>query len=379
MRTESRILTGSWLRHLRPRLIDAFVLREVIGPFLGGVAFFSFVFLMFQVLRLADFFIIHGVGGVILLKMVGLLMLSFLPMAIPVALLIGVLVGFGRLSADGELVALKANGISIFRLTLPALGFSFVIMALTLALNLEWVPWGDRLFKTTLIRVSNTKVVGSIREGTFTSGFFDLLIFADKVDVETNRLHRVFVYDEREKKNPLTVVAREGEVVSVKQSSELAAAAMLKLYDGNIHRNDIAAGTYQKIDFGEYRLFLKVPEGADTATVKPRMIPHRELRNIVRLHPENRELATEFWRRYAVALAPSIFVFLGIGLGTFRTRAVRAGAALISLAVIVVYWSVQAVSAVAAQKGLLHPAVAAQMPNLLTAGLAAWSYRTALW
>lgn len=378
MRIDFRV-ARSWLWRLGPRKTDTYILSEVIGPFLGGVVFFSFVFLMFQALRLADFFIIHGVGGLVLMKMVGLLMLSFLPMAIPVAFLIGVLVGFGRLSADGELVAMKANGISVFRLTVPVLVLSFGIMALSLALNLTWVPWSDRLFKRTLIRVSNTKVVGSIREGTFTSGFFDLLIFADKVDVETNRLHRVFVYDEREKKNPLTVVAREGEVVSVKQSAELGAAAMLKLYDGNIHRNDIAAGLYQKIDFGEYRLFLKVEEGADTATVKPRMIPHRELRDIVRRDPANRELATELWRRYAVALAPSIFVFIGIGFGTFRTRAVRVGAALIALTVIVIYWSVQAVSAVAAQKGILHPAVAAQMPNLLTAGLAAWSYRTALW
>ena len=59
-----------------------------------------------------------------------------------------------------------------------------------------------------------------------------------------------------------------------------------------------------------------------------------------------RRLLTEqgfvHWRRYAVAISPLIFVFLGMGYGTVRTRAVRAGAALIALLVILIYWSVQA-------------------------------------
>ena len=47
----------------------------------------------------------------------------------------------------------------------------------------------------------------------------------------------------------------------VKTDSELGAAAVLRLYNGSIHRNDIAADLYQKIDFGEYNLYLKVDEG----------------------------------------------------------------------------------------------------------------------
>ena len=98
------------LNFLKPKKIDLYVVTEVIGPFFGWLVFFIFIFLMFQALRLAEFFIVHGVSAWTLGKMTMLLSLSFLPVALPVSFLIAVLTAFGRLSSDSELVAMKANG-----------------------------------------------------------------------------------------------------------------------------------------------------------------------------------------------------------------------------------------------------------------------------
>lgn len=371
------------IKSARPIKLDWYVLEEVMGPFLGGILFFSFVFLMFQALRLAEFFIIHGISGMVLGKMTALMVLSFMPTALPVAFLIGILVGFGRLSADSELVAMKANGISIWRLATPVLGIAIVVSFLSLMLSMEWVPWGERTFKQTLIRVSNTKVVSSIKEGTFVTGFFDLLIYADKLDPKTNKMYRVFIYDEREAKNPMTIVAEEGQILPVKATSQLGAAAVLKLERGNIHRNDIDAKTYQKIDFGEYKLYLKIDEGEANATIKPRMIPQEELIDLISRTPKDSghlvEYLTEYWRRYAMAITPLLFVFLGIGFGTIRTRAVRAGAAIVALGVIIVYWAVQACTTVMAQKGWIPPALAMQLPNGVMLILAYYGFKSAVW
>src|SRR4051794_4150936 len=103
------------LRRFLPGRIDRYVLTEVMGPFLGGNIFFVFILLMFQALRLADFFIVHGIPAATLGQMTLLMSLSFIPTTLPAAFLIAVLVGFGRLSADSELVAMKANGLSILR------------------------------------------------------------------------------------------------------------------------------------------------------------------------------------------------------------------------------------------------------------------------
>jgi lipopolysaccharide export system permease protein len=248
---------------------------------------------------------------------------------------------------------------------------------------MEWVPWGDRTFKQLLIRVSNTKVVSSIKEGTFTSGFFDLLIFADEVDSKTNRMKRVFIFDEREPKNPLAVTAQEGELMSVKSDTELGASAVLKLYTGNIHNNDRVSNSYQKVDFNEYRLFLNIDEGDAEHTLKPRMIPYGVLKQSIRSSEKGsqgyREFTTELWRRYSVGITPIIFVFLGIGFGTVRTRAVRAGAALTATLVITLYWGAQAVGTVLGQKGYLPAFAAMQFPNFITGVVAYFGYKSSLW
>jgi lipopolysaccharide export system permease protein len=368
---------------IRPTRIDRYVLLEVLGPFLGGVFFFSFVFLMFQALRLSDFFIIHGVSLLVLLELASLMILSFLPIALPIAFLIGVLVGFGRLSSDSELVAMKANGISVLRLSAPVLALALLVSLLSLGLNMEWVPAGDRLFKRTIIRVSNTKVASAIREGAFTTGFFDLLLYTDKHDSKSGRMQRVFIFDERDPKNPLAVVAQEGEILPVQTESRFGSANVLRLMDGSIHINRPSEDAYQKMDFSEYRLFLKIDEGADNAQIKPRMLPYHELQDEIQKNPPTTgpgiEFRGEFSRRLAVAISPIVFVFLGMGFGTVRTRAVRAGAALIALAVILTYWSIQAGATVASQKGWVPPMLAMQIPNLLTGLVAIRAFKSANW
>src|SRR4051812_16023358 len=216
----------------RPLRFDRYILEEVVGTFIGACIFILFILLMFQALRLAEFFIIHGASGVMLGKMAFFMAVAFLPTALPLSFLIAVLVAFGRISSDSELIAMKANGISVTRLAVPISLFAVFIVVLSMALNISWIPWSVKAFKQTQIKIGNTKVVTAIKEGTFTSGFFDLLIFADKVDTHTNRLHRVFIFDEREAGNPLIYVSKDAEIVPVKTNSELGAAIMLRLNDG---------------------------------------------------------------------------------------------------------------------------------------------------
>ena len=370
------------LRRFLPTRIDRYVLGEVLGPLLGATIFIIFLFMMFQALRLADFFINRGIGGMMLGKLSALMALSFLPMALPPAFLIAVLMAYGRLSSDSELVAMKAGGIGLLRLAMPPLLVALVLMGVSGALNSEWVPWGARELKGTLIKVGNTKAVGTIKQGTFT-GFFDLLIFAEKVDTKNNRLEKVFIFDEREPKNPLTVVSKSGELVQVKTGTDLGTAALLKLYDGSIHHNDLVADTYQKIDFGEYNLYLKVDEAAGETQMKPHMYTHKDLLVwIASTHPGNwdwYESRGEYWRRISVAFVFVLFVFLGIGFGTVRTRAVRSGAVLTALLVLILYYSAQTVAGMVMQKGIVPPWLAMEVPNIMVGILGLESFRRASW
>ncbi len=379
---EPRTPRKSGLKALIPLRLDAYIVSEVAGPFLGGLVFFSFIFLMFQTLRLAEALIEHSVPAPILFKMVALMIVSFLPLALPLAFLISVLVAFGRLSADSELVAMKANGMSIHRLALPALLLSSVVAATSLGLNLNWVPIAKFELKGTLLQLTNTKPIATIKEGTFTSGFFDLLVYAEKVDQKTNELEKVFIYDERDPKNPLAIVARAGEIVPVKVESDLGASIALRLYDGNIHSNDIREGTYQKMNFREYQVYLRVDAGTNTAIGKPTNQPYSTLKRLQKSETDarrRREFRTEIYKRWMTALAPLLFVLIGIGYGTVRGRAVRSGAAMTAIMVIIPFYILQTACENWAYTGKLPPFLAMLIPNLMLLIIGVRGYRKTTW
>ena len=95
-----------------PWMMYKYILSEITRPFLGAAFFFTFVLMMFQVIRLSDFFIKQGVSGYSILVLMWYLLLTFTPVIFPIAFLLAVLLGFGRLSGDGEVIAMRSFGAS---------------------------------------------------------------------------------------------------------------------------------------------------------------------------------------------------------------------------------------------------------------------------
>jgi lipopolysaccharide export system permease protein len=361
----------------RPIRMDAYILSELAGPLAGGVLFFLFVFLMAQTLRWAELIIVHGVSMALVGKMAFSVILTFFPMTVPPAYLVAVLAAFGRLSTDSEWTALKASGFSLRRLMAPVLTLGFVLSAFCLALNLEWGPSGERELYRTVIRIGNTGVSSSIRQGAFISGFFDLLLFTDRYDPKTQKMKKVFIFDERDPKQPVAVVAPEGELVPLKTKNETDIAYMLKLYSGNIHRNDPKADSYSKIDFGEYRLFLKLAGGTSTGTEKPRMFSYDSLKEQMESPSHSAayraELRVELWRRVALSVAPLVFGLIGVAFGIVPTRSVRSSAALVGLGSVLVYWGLLSLSVDwGTFSNADYAAWILQIPNLVLLAIGGW-------
>lgn len=362
---------------------DRYVLTEVILNFIGATVFSLFILLMFQALRLAEFLIVHSVSPVLLGKLALFMGMSLMPLVLPLAFLMAILVSFSRLSVDSELIALKANGIGMVRIAVPVFILSLAVAALSLLLNTFWVPWGETAFKKTEIKIRNTKAVSAIKEGAFNSGFFDLLLFADKVDSRTNKMKKVFIFDEREAQKPLAYVSKEASIIPVKTGNEFGTAVLLELYSGSTHHQDLETKTYEKLDFEKYRLFLKIDEGADTTLQKPHMISQSHLLELIEKYPvsqfEGREFRGEYWRRIDTSLTPIIFVFLGIGFGTVRYRAAKTGAVLTGFVILILYWTLQTAGTFAVQKGSLAPFWAMQMPNMILFVAGLWTFRRTTW
>ncbi len=368
---------------MRTRRIDLYVFREVLNPFLGGVFFFAFVFLLFQMLRLAEMLIVNNAPFSLVSKLLGSLLVNFLPLGLPIAFLMGVLFAFSRLSGDSELVAMKTGGMSLTRISVPVFILAFGVSIISLFLNMNWAPRSEVAMRNTLLKIGNRKFASSINEGTFTSGFFNLLLYTEKANNRAGKMEKVFIFDERDPKHPLTVVSKTGEFIRVQSNEDDLGGMVLQLQDGSIHQSEDAGDSYNKVKFGTYQIYFDIPDTTGKFGYRPKFFTFDELTQkiadptIAKVTLD--DLKTDYWRRIAVALAPLLFVILGVGFGTVRTRGARFGVLFIAFISMAIYWQVQVVALWLGETGRLVPWLAVQIPNLLVGGVGIWAFKRASW
>jgi lipopolysaccharide export system permease protein len=362
---------------MRSFLMARYVLSEMIPTFFLGVFVFIFILLMFQALRLTEFVLVHGVKLSSVGLMMGYMSTSFLPILFPMSLLFAVLLTYSRLSADSEIVAFKAVGLSMVSITTPALVLGILVCILSLQTSFHIAPWGNRQFELLITKLGSLKPGVSLKEGTFAEGFFDLVVYANKVEAD-GRLNQVFIYDERQQP-PMTIISKFGSIVT--DPNQPGHRAQLQLNDGSIHR--VSLGHHTKIDFSSYKVFLSDPIVESLLRDKtPQSMTIDELRNKKddsSLKTNDRlEFETEYFRRTAMSIACILFALIGVGLGTVTNRRnVKGGGMVICIGLIVVYWVIYVVTEGAARQGQIPPIIAMWIPNFVFSAAAFWSLRRA--
>jgi len=143
------------------KTIDRYILREIVVPFAIGLVVLTFVLVIPIVLKHGEQLIAQGVGFSTILRVIFTLLPSQLSLTIPMSVLLGILIGFGRLSADREFVALQACGVSLMRLLRPILLFSLAAMAFAGYQTIVALPAANQTFR----EIAYSEVVSQV-EGT---------------------------------------------------------------------------------------------------------------------------------------------------------------------------------------------------------------------
>src|SRR3982074_808073 len=130
------------------RILDRYIVREVFRHALLGLVVFTFVFFVPHLIRLMDLFVRHSGSGAQILKLFLCIFPAVFTFTIPMAVLIGVLLGLGRMSADSEIIALTALGIGRRRILLPVGVMAVSGLLLTLAMTLWLSPLALRTFRS---------------------------------------------------------------------------------------------------------------------------------------------------------------------------------------------------------------------------------------
>jgi lipopolysaccharide export system permease protein len=357
--------------------VAKYIAKDVVVTFIGGTSIFLLILLMFQAIRLSEFVVLHQVPLSAVGRLCYNLMLSFLPIAVPVSFLFSVLMGISRANSEGEILALQLGGLSLRQIYTPLGIFSLFVTAFCVYTSLYTVPRGNRAFELLIEKLGNEHVMAQLKPGVFLEGFFGLTIFAEHIVPVKNEMKRVFIYDEREENMPLSITAQAGLL----KNNPTKGFYTLRLTNGTIHvdRKE-AEGVQQKIDFEVYDINLNVVERADAGREwSPPSYNFEQLKQRLKETandpPENRHVQVEIHRRFSLAFSCIVFATLGFFIGILSQRGVRSTAILLCIGVAVVYWLAYLAANALALSGWIMPWLGIWMPNVLFLGVAYLCYR----
>ncbi len=356
------------------RIIYRYVLREIAVPFALGLATFTFILLIARILRLVELVVNRGVPLLDVLRLFSYILPAFLEVTVPMALLLGVVTAFGRLSADSEITALRTSGLSLYQLLPPVAVFASVVFVVALVLSVHVRPWGNNRLRTGLFEIARTRASAGIREKVFNDDFKGLVIYVDEIEPPGNALRGVLIADSREADQSNTVVARAGFLVS----GAGADALILRLVDGSIHSYYPHSRSYHRTDFATYDVALDLQTALGNLQQREKDSSEMtvdELRTAIAIKARSGEPAfpetVELQRKLSIPFACLVFAALGVPLGIHPSRAVHSRGFTLSLALIFVYYLLLTLGENLGSRGVLPAAVGLWIPNVLLSALAA--------
>lgn len=370
-----------WERtHAMLRILDRYVIKEVLAPFFLALALFTFILLVDPLMNEAQRLIEKGVGAVTILRILATLMPQALGVTIPVSLLVGLLIGLGRLSADREAVALQACGVSLTRLLRPV-GICALAGCLATGYVMIWaMPAGNRHYQQIFADVVAARLATEIKPRVFFEDFPNLTFYARDVNKDGAGWRDVFVSDRRDPKRPQFLIAARGQLVI----DQAARRVDLTLWDGSSHRSDPAEPAKYEVqrfavqtvalDPGEVFPKTDVVHGAPEMTIA-------ELRAEVRakekagLSPHNEIMYMH--QKFAFPVACLVFGLLALSLGITNSKDSKHASFVIGLAVVFVFYTLMMLGQSLAKGHVIPAALARWLPNIIlgAVGVALLVYR----
>lgn len=343
------------------RILHRYLLREMAGPFGLILAIFLFVLLMGRMLKIVEMIVRQGVSAWEVLRLMAYLVPSFLPLAVPMATLIAGVICFSRLSADMEITAMKASGVSVYQMVPPVAGFSLAMCLLTLFLTLEGAPWGAYAFRELALQLARKHISVALKEGVFNELMPGLVVYAERMRLEDGLMEGVFVHDRHSSQVPMEIMARKGILVREGQESE--AGLVLRLENGTVYQASPKEGKLRQIHFDLYELDLELSMADAEEKLKGRRPEEWDIGGIIfnmkarlaRGKKPSKDLLIEIHRRLAIPVGCLIYGILALPLALQSGPRGRSHGFVLGMSAIVAYYLLFSAGRTLAETGWAPP------------------------
>lgn len=229
------------------------ILRTHVAPFFFSVIILVFIFLLQALIKFLDQLAGKGLSPFIIVEWFVLSLSYIIVLAIPMGVLVATLMAFGNLAATNEITAIRATGVSLYRMMLPPLLASIVLCVFLIQFNNHVLPDSNHRLKVLTQDIYRKKPTLTIVPGLFSQEIPGYSILVRKTFEHSNDLEGITIFDNTQNGLNTTITAERGTISFSPDYRKL----IMDLVDGEIHEvNSVDFKEYRKIRFVKHRIAM---------------------------------------------------------------------------------------------------------------------------
>jgi LPS export ABC transporter permease LptF/LPS export ABC transporter permease LptG len=358
-------------------IIDRYVIRQVLTPFLLGLLVFTFLLIIPVMMDYAEPLVAKGVSTDIVVALMIRLIPQALALTLPMSLLLALLVAFGRLSADREFVAMQACGVSLLRLLRPVGLISVTAWAATSYVLIVGVPDANQSFRDIVFNVTASRAEGEVKPRVFFDDYDNLVLYVREVPPSGVGWEGVFLADLRDPQRSSIFLARRGRVTVNREAQSVD----MVLEDGTRHTAE-ADGRYDVATFKSATISVSAAslfgEGSNPKGLREMTIAELQAaiaRNEATIDPSTgRPFSTHnewmaIHQKFSIPVACLVFGLIGLALGATHRRDGTLGSFVLGILVVFAYYVPLYVGPAMVKSAFIPPWLGMWLANIVLGAL----------
>ena len=243
--------------------LHLFMLKSFVGPFVATFFISMFVLIMQFLWRYIDDLVGKGLEGHVISELLFYVSLTLVPMGLPLAVLLASIMTFGSLGENYELTALKAAGISLYRIMKPLIVLIVIFTIAAFFFSNNVLPYANLKASSLLYDIKRQKPELSLKEGVFINDIEGYSIKVDKIDKKSGMMYNMLIYNHKVVPGNYEVTKADSGMMLTHPNSNVME---LILYHGNTYTDEgMKPGNrktfpFRRLQFEKQSVLIELPE-----------------------------------------------------------------------------------------------------------------------